>query len=150
MLLVGPIPEGLKLDHLCRNSACVKPIANEQGPAHTEPVTQRENVLRGNAPAAVNAVKTHCIRGHPFDAANTYVYGKGRHRRCRTCKRLAWRPRPRRPRPPPKPLKTHCIHGHAFTPENTMIYSGARACRECRRRNAREWHRRKYGWKPRV
>lgn len=43
--LVGPVPDGLVLDHLCRNRACVNP-------AHMEPVTQRTNVLRGNSPSA--------------------------------------------------------------------------------------------------
>jgi hypothetical protein len=45
-LLVGPIPEGLEPDHLCRVPACVKPIADEQGPAHIEPVTHSVNMLR--------------------------------------------------------------------------------------------------------
>jgi hypothetical protein len=154
-LLVGPIPKGLTIDHLCRVHACVKAIANEQGPAHLEAVTMRVNILRGEGTAAVNAAKTHCIRGHPFDAENTYFYGKNRqHRRCRACKRETWRAwhartRPQRQPPKPRPLPTHCPHGHEFTPENTVIYNGARGCRECRRRNAREWHRRKYGWKPR-
>lgn len=49
----GSVPDGLQLDHLCRNRACVRPD-------HLEPVTQRENILRGTAPTAVNAVKTHC------------------------------------------------------------------------------------------
>lgn len=76
---VGPIPEGLVIDHLCRNHACVNP-------EHMEPVTQRVNVLRGVAPAAANARKTHCLRGHAFDDENTYpvrVGGRG----CRACDR---------------------------------------------------------------
>ncbi len=46
-LLIGPFPEGLEPDHLCRVHACVKVIADEFGPAHLEPVTHRENCLRG-------------------------------------------------------------------------------------------------------
>lgn len=80
-LLVGPIPDGLVIDHLCRNTSCVNP-------AHLEPVTQRENVLRGNAPAAKNAVKTHCPRGHEYTPENTITRDRdGRiSRQCRECK----------------------------------------------------------------
>ena len=74
---VGPIPEGLELDHLCRVRHCVNP-------AHLEPVTTRENVLRSRGnPFTVNALKTHCVNGHPFDEANTYYFGKWR--QCRAC-----------------------------------------------------------------
>lgn len=76
---VGPVPIGLQLDHLCRNRACANP-------AHLEPVTQRENILRGVAPSAQNARKTHCEQGHEFTAANTYIHTGGK-RRCRACHR---------------------------------------------------------------
>jgi hypothetical protein len=76
-LLVGPIPAGLTLDHLCRTTLCVNP-------EHLEPVTMRENALRGKGPTAVNARKTHCKRGHEFTPENTYVYPRGG-RECRTC-----------------------------------------------------------------
>lgn len=76
---VGRVPAGLHLDHLCRVRECVNPD-------HLEPVTQRENNLRGHTPAARNAVKTHCIRGHEFSPENTYVDSLGK-RHCRTCHR---------------------------------------------------------------
>jgi hypothetical protein len=91
-LLVGPMPEGLEPDHLCRNRACVKSVSDEHGPAHLEPVTRRENTLRGESPSAKNARKTHCVRGHEFTAENTYV-GKNGNRACRTCVRAAQRRR---------------------------------------------------------
>ena len=87
-LLVGPIPEGLQLDHLCRNPGCVNP-------AHLEPVTGWENTMRGNTPAAINAAKAYCAKGHPLDEGNTFVEtypdGRFRQRRCLTCRREAQR-----------------------------------------------------------
>lgn len=85
MHFVGPIPEGLELDHLCRNPACVNP-------RHLEPVTGRENKLRGTSPAAVNAKKTHCPKGHPYSGSNLRISRSGK-RRCRRCgclRTIAW------------------------------------------------------------
>lgn len=75
---VGPIPDGLTIDHLCRNTRCVNP-------AHLEAVTQRENNLRGIGPPAVNARKTHCVRGHPLSGDNVRIWGGARW--CRECRR---------------------------------------------------------------
>jgi len=78
-LHVGPVPDGLHLDHLCRVSRCVNP-------AHLEPVTLRENLLRG----ALARRQDHCPHGHPWDEANTYTYRSGA-RYCRTCNRISHR-----------------------------------------------------------
>lgn len=88
LLLVGPIPEGHVPDHLCEVTACVKAIANEQGPAHLEVVTGAENTLRGSRnPTAINARKTHCPQGHLYTLENTVLVNGGRSRACRTCKK---------------------------------------------------------------
>lgn len=77
-LLVGPIPDGLTLDHLCRVRSCVNP-------AHLEPVPIAVNIDRGFDLAPTNKRKTHCKRGHPFDEANTYWIPSGIGRSCRAC-----------------------------------------------------------------
>ena len=79
--LVGPIPVGLQLDHLCRNRACVNP-------SHLESVTARTNLLRGESLSAQNARKTHCRNGHPLIGDNLVPYSLSRgQRRCLTCER---------------------------------------------------------------
>ena len=86
--LVGPVPDGMELDHLCRNRSCVNPD-------HLEPVTHQENMRRGKL-----AQKTHCPQGHPYTADNLTgrsgirESGKRWRRECLTCKREAdrrWR-----------------------------------------------------------
>lgn len=81
-LLVGPIPDGLELDHLCRNPPCVNPD-------HLEPVTHRENLLRGAGVASQHAARTHCPQGHPYTLENTYDWSNGnrQRRQCKTCHR---------------------------------------------------------------
>ena len=80
-MLVGAIPTGLFIDHLCRNRSCVNP-------EHLEPVSNKENVLRGDTySSGHNRTKTHCPKGHEYSEANTRFYNSG-YRKCRACHRL--------------------------------------------------------------
>jgi hypothetical protein len=78
-LIVGPIPDGLTLDHLCRIRACCNP-------EHLDPVTLKVNILRADTFQAHYAAQTHCKNNHEFTPENTYIEGSGS-RRCRECKR---------------------------------------------------------------
>ena len=80
-LVIGAIPEGLELDHLCNNRGCVNPY-------HLQPVTRLENMKRSRLwESNWQARKTHCKRGHPFDEENTYVHPVTGYRSCRSCLR---------------------------------------------------------------
>lgn len=78
-LLIGPISDGLTIDHLCRVRRCVNP-------AHLEPVTSRENILRGEGITAREARVTHCPQGHPYSGENLFINSKGS-RCCRICQK---------------------------------------------------------------
>lgn len=77
--MIGPIPDGLTLDHLCRTRRCANPF-------HTEPCTSQENQRRGTA-WEWNRRKTRCPRGHAYDEANTYRRPNDNRRLCRACNR---------------------------------------------------------------
>lgn len=74
---VGPIPEGLTIDHLCRVRRCVNPD-------HLEAVTLRENLMRGISPAAQCYRRTSCKYGHEYNETNTQFLDNG-WRICRPC-----------------------------------------------------------------
>lgn len=76
-LIVGPIPTGLTIDHLCRVKCCVNP-------AHMEPVTASVNVKRAD-PGAHGRSKTHCPRGHEYTAENTYIQMTKQGKSTRSC-----------------------------------------------------------------
>lgn len=136
-LLVGPIPEGLEIDHLCRVRHCVNPD-------HLEAVTHLENVRRGvyaEMPVLtrINAEKTHCKRGHPLSGDNLIVRENARsgkiRRQCRTCSGTGLNIE--------NSKKTHCKRGHPFAGDNLMIRpNGGRDCRQCHNDSGRKYKQR--------
>lgn len=131
-LHVGPVPDGLELDHLCRNPRCVNPD-------HLEPVTHAENVRRGDARnngQRYRERRTHCARGHALTAENEYRW-RGL-RMCRACRAASSRASLEllrgHPLGPRGQDKTRCHRGHEYTPENTRRdRRGCRTCRTCER-----------------
>lgn len=85
-LMVNDIPEGLHIDHLCKNTSCVRP-------AHLEPVLPAENLRRSTA---IEGWKRRCAEleacknGHPWTPETTYVT-KANKRACRICARASWK-----------------------------------------------------------
>lgn len=79
-IVVGSIPRGMVLDHLCINPVCCRPD-------HLEAVTQAVNVMRSIGICAENARKTHCSNGHEFTPENTARDSRNGGRKCRACAR---------------------------------------------------------------
>ncbi len=132
-LMVGPVPEGLELDHLCRNRSCCNPD-------HLEPVTHAENMRRG-APYWAERTRSECQRGHALAGTNVRTYPNGK-RYCVTCRLERQRIRRAEARSKsPGPgsgsylkSRTHCPQGHAYDDRNTYVdKTGSRQCRECNR-----------------
>lgn len=161
-ILRGEIREGLELDHLCKNRICVNPD-------HLEPVTHKENILRGDGFAPKHKLKTHCSKGHEFTEENTYLRGKKGDggRWCRECGRIAtkkWREsvQSKGMKIPARAElklddtielvipKTHCKRGHELVGDNAIPDSrndSWRVCRICRDENNRKYRQAQRGKK---
>jgi hypothetical protein len=137
-LLVGPIPEGLHIDHLCRERHCVNP-------SHMEPVTPGENVLRGVGPAALHAQMDNCTHGHPLSGENVRIDANG-WRSCMACDRRRALDAYHRNRPDPSVPKVatcrmcgtefeyHGRTGRKICSERCKSEAGRKAAREHQRR----------------
>lgn len=125
----GPIPEGLVIDHLCRNRACVNV-------EHMEVVTQAVNKARGTSPVAENGRKQVCPR------CGGEYRRDGDGRRCFRCRRET-RPDVKRHGIGLPGERTHCPKGHEYTEDNTYLVKKPdgsikqRACKECGRERVR-------------
>ncbi|MEU5834492.1 HNH endonuclease [Streptomyces diacarni] len=139
------VPDGHHVDHVAARGCRYRDCWNI---AHLEPVTPRENVLRGTSPAALNARKTHCPQGHEYTPENTRLADGSRV--CRTCERAraarfyrAKQEAAGKTVGLPMAEKTHCVNGHEFTPENTFLDKGKRRCRTCARESSRKSQQRR-------
>jgi len=145
-IFVGPIPDGLHLDHLCHNrdDGCVGGVGCSHrrcvNPNHLEPVTAKENLLRGKGFIGTNAAKTHCKHGHEFTESNTYIVPGRGGRQCRACglaATKAWQAVhiPKAKYRYPNAFKKHCKRGHEFSEANTYVNktTGSRQCRACKK-----------------
>jgi hypothetical protein len=137
---IGPIADGLTIDHLCKSPGCVNP-------SHLEAVNMATNFWRGNSFASLNKRKTHCPQGHPYAGDNLVVTKEGS-RQCRTCTRQrtrAWQQterartyhrlyaRQRYQRTGHASWeRTHCPQGHPYAGDNLKVNAkGHRLCRAC-------------------
>ena len=141
--MIGSIPVGREMDHLCRNRGCCNPM-------HLEPVTHRTNMRRGLA-GAVGRAQTHCHRGHAYEEharVSVEIDTDGTEHKTRVCRLCScaesakYRARRKVEGTWPKKertLPTHCRAGHEFTPENTYLWWNEkkakhhRYCRICLR-----------------
>lgn len=134
--LVGPIPPGNHLHHICKNPSCCRP-------SHLMSVSPYEHkIVEPNS----HRNKTHCVHGHPFSGDNLRVVIRNghEHRECRACCNQRVKNAYRRSHPlpsKPRPLKTHCKFGHPLSGDNLSragLKRGERVCKLCAAARQRE------------
>lgn len=125
----GQIPDGLVMDHLCRNRGCVNP-------EHLEAVTDKVNLNRGMSPSAVATRTNLCLKGHPLTEDNVYRRpGRPNKRECRICMAERERHRSREvDRPTFYAENRECPSGHPYDAVNTYWHpTGKAVCKLCQR-----------------
>lgn len=128
----GSIPEGLQLDHKCRNRICCNPD-------HLEPVTPQENTSRGLRAKGIS-IKSVCTNGHGYAGDNVVVWGGVRY--CRACVQIRKKVHEEKLRngevPLPKP-KAECRNGHLMTGYNVGVTTTRYYCRACVAASGKKW-----------
>lgn len=109
-MLNGPLSDGTQLDHTCHDHRICKrgsdcPHRRCVNPNHLTPVTPKQNSERSGSPIAENGRKTHCLRGHEFNAENTAPHDNNYGRRCRVCEAIRSRERRARAGARPRPAR---------------------------------------------
>lgn len=123
--LIGPVPFGLVLDHLCRIRLCVRPD-------HLEPVTHQVNIARGQCPSAIIVRSGKCKRGHPRTPDNLTRNANGKGHQCKTCNREDARQRKLDGKMTQSYRGNTCRRGHLHNAKNSYIRpDGSRECRTC-------------------
>lgn len=149
---VGPVPDGLELDHVCHTedescaggNSCLHRRCVNYADNHLQPVTSRENKMRSRGFVAVNAKKQFCVNQHEYTPENT-IQGKNR-RSCKACevtKQERYRERERAKRVPKGP-KTECRNGHPWNEQTVYTApSGLKSCRKCTAESQKRYGQRK-------
>lgn len=125
-MLVGPIPPGMQVGHVCHDSdlSCPGGVCEHRlcvNPDHLALQTNEENSRASGRLGG--KVLDRCKRGHPLTDSNVYRWGNGK-RRCAAC-------RSERHEGPANASKTHCPQGHPYDEANTYVRDGRRNCRAC-------------------
>lgn len=131
--------DNLLIDHMCRNRSCVNPD-------HLRAVTFKQNTTENSTSvAAVNKIKTHCLRGHKYDEQNTVIRKNGRE--CRACSNSNARRLGKEKRKAaaliPKEVRTHCKNGHELLIVGMKLVGGFLSCRQCYKNRAQRYREKK-------
>lgn len=137
----GPIPEGLTIDHVCRNTKCIEVT-------HLRLLTRAENTACSTRAEEARA-KLHCPAGHPYEGDNLYIDKRGA-RHCYTCTKARtkeWQKSEKARKAAIRAENTKCkAQLHEMTPENIKVDKrGVKMCIACSRATKLKWYNKKMG-----